>query len=50
MIDEYSSLGITLTPVQILHQLVSRGVLKNTPADYKSLLKVLPNGHDETRM
>jgi hypothetical protein len=43
MIDEYSSLGITLTPVQILHQLVSRGVLKNTPADYKSLLKVLPN-------
>jgi hypothetical protein len=43
MIDEYLSLGVRLTPHQIFHQLVARGLLEDTPNDYDNLVKVLPN-------
>lgn len=49
IIDEYSSLGVKLTPLQILHHLVARGVLNDTPDDYEKLLEVLPNEQDGTR-
>ena len=43
MIDEYLSLGVRLTPHQIFHQLVARGLLEDTPDDYDNLAKVLPS-------
>ena len=45
MIAEYLALGVRLTPHQIFHQLVARGLLEDTPADYDNLVKVLPNEH-----
>ena len=49
IIDEYSSLGVKLTPLQILNQLVGRGLLNDTPDDYDRLLEVLPEEHGGAR-
>jgi len=45
MIAEYLALGVRLTPHQIFHQLVARGLLEDTPDDYDNLVRVLPSEH-----
>ena len=44
-IDDYLSLGVKLTPLQIFRELVTRGLLNDTTDDYDNLQLVMASAY-----
>ena len=50
IIDEYQPQGLRLTVRQLFYQMVARGLIENTEAEYRKIGRLVTNGRDSGRI